>query len=41
LNSFEVKYILVLTFWCPNDSVDQYDPWKIVVENATVDNSFS
>lgn len=40
MDSFEVQDILVLAFWSPNDSVDKYDPWKIVVENATVDDSF-
>jgi len=41
LYSLEVKYILVLAFWSPDDSIDEYDAWKIMVENATVDDSFS
>lgn len=39
LCSLEIQYILILALRSPDDSIDEHDSWKIMIENAAVDDS--
>ena len=37
----QVESILVFCFGLPDDSIDKNDPWKIIIDDPTIDNSFA
>lgn len=41
LSYSKVDGILVFGLGEPDDAIDEYDSWEVVVENAAIDDSFS
>lgn len=41
LSDSKIESIFVFGFRLPNDSIDKYNSWKVIVDDAAINNSFS